>query len=392
VKKGWEVKTIAQIANHSLGKMLDKNKNKGTLKPYLRNLNVRWFGFDLNDVLKMKFEEHEIDRYSAVRGDVLVCEGGYPGRAAIWESDEPILFQKAIHRVRFHEPERAKWFVYYLYYCDVSGELKNYFSGSGIQHFTGQALSRFSIPLPPLEEQKQIVAILDDAFEGLDRARANVEANLGDASLLLLALCSQQIATLFDEPHKPVSQVAEHVLGKMLDKHKNKGTLREYLRNLNVRWFNIDTSDLLEMRIEDKELERYSVKKGDLLVCEGGYPGRAAIWDGDQRISFQKALHRVRFKHQAHAALLMYVLFVEDASGRLKRHFSGTGIQHFTRQALAQFTMPYPSGDRAFSIVEKMDLMRVMSSDLGAQCEAKLTDLANLRQSLLQKAFAGELT
>ena len=125
--QGWGVKRIEEIAAHSLGKMLDKAKNKGEFKQYLRNLNVRWFAFDLSDVLEMRFLPEEAAKYTVVRGDVLVCEGGYPGRAAIWNEDYPIHFQKALHRVRFHEPEHNKWFGYYLLAQDQSGDLKQHF-------------------------------------------------------------------------------------------------------------------------------------------------------------------------------------------------------------------------------------------------------------------------
>lgn len=159
--KGWVEKKVSEIAKHSLGKMLDKAKNKGELKPYLRNLNVRWFTFDLSDVLEMRFLPEEEPKYTAVKGDVLICEGGYPGRAAIWENDEPVYFQKALHRVRFHEPEHNKWFVYYLYAQDQSGELKQHFNGAGIQHFTGEGLAKFVVPLPPLPELRKAVAKFD---------------------------------------------------------------------------------------------------------------------------------------------------------------------------------------------------------------------------------------
>jgi len=95
MKKGWQTKKVSDIAKHSLGKMLDKAKNKGEPQPYLRNLNVRWFDFDLSDVLEMPFLPTEVEKYTAVKGDVLICEGGYPGRAAIWEKDEPIYFCSA---------------------------------------------------------------------------------------------------------------------------------------------------------------------------------------------------------------------------------------------------------------------------------------------------------
>ena len=157
---GWTASRIADIAKHSLGKMLDKAKNRGDLKPYLRNLNVRWFDFDLSDVQEMKFTPEESGKYTAIKGDVLICEGGYPGRCAIWEDDEPIYFQKALHRVRFHNPLHNKWFVNYLYLLDKTCNLKNHFSGTGIQHFTGEALAKFTLPIPP---DQQIQKLLDMA-------------------------------------------------------------------------------------------------------------------------------------------------------------------------------------------------------------------------------------
>ncbi len=155
---GWQNRQVVDIAKHSLGKMLDKNKNKGELRPYLRNLNVRWFGFDLSDLLQMRFLKEEEAKYTAIKGDVLICEGGYPGRAAIWGEDYPIHFQKALHRVRFHEPEHNQWFLYYLYSQDKCGSLRKHFSGTGIQHFTGEVLARFQVPIPPLNVIRDLVA------------------------------------------------------------------------------------------------------------------------------------------------------------------------------------------------------------------------------------------
>ena len=110
----WPTKKISEISTHSLGKMLDKAKNKGDMRPYLRNLNVRWFEFDLSDVQEMPFLPGEKHKYSIESGDLVICEGGYPGRAAIWNEDDAIYFQKALHRVRFHEPFHARWCLYYL--------------------------------------------------------------------------------------------------------------------------------------------------------------------------------------------------------------------------------------------------------------------------------------
>jgi type I restriction enzyme S subunit len=189
--EGWVVKKISEVAKHSLGKMLDKAKNKGVLQPYLRNLNVRWFTFDIFDLLQMPFLPEESVKYTAVKGDILICEGGYPGRAAIWTEDYPIYFQKALHRVRFNEPELNKWFLYYLYAQDKSGKLKQHFSGTGIQHFTGEVLSRFKLPLPPLSELRRAVAKFEELFAETQRLETINQRKLAALDALKKSLLHQ---------------------------------------------------------------------------------------------------------------------------------------------------------------------------------------------------------
>ena len=189
--KGWVVKTVAEIARHSLGKMLDKAKNKGVPRPYLRNLNVRWFSFDLSDLREMPFLAEESAKYSAAKGDVLICEGGYPGRGAIWNEDYSIHFQKALHRVRCHEPEHSKWLLYYLYAQDISGELKQHFSGAGIQHLTGKSLAQFELPLPPLPELRQSVTMFDTLFVATQRLESIYKRKVAALKALKRSLLHQ---------------------------------------------------------------------------------------------------------------------------------------------------------------------------------------------------------
>lgn len=173
--KGWAWARISDIASHRLGKMLDAAKNKGDKYPYLRNLNVQWMRFNLDDVKKMRFEKEEIQEYELKVGDLLVCEGGEPGRCAIWSGEmELMLFQKAIHRVRPFggiEP----WFLLYNLYADAqSGQLASQFTGATIKHFTGQELARYVFGLPPLSEQRRILKRLKELFNVVDDLETNL--------------------------------------------------------------------------------------------------------------------------------------------------------------------------------------------------------------------------
>ncbi len=190
--EGWVWATVECVAEHRLGKMLDQVKNKGTLRPYLRNLNVRWFGFDLSDVQLMRVTDDELGNVSIKFGDLVVCEGGEPGRAAVWErTDETMVIQKALHRVRPFRGVVSHYLAYRLATDALSGSLEAYFTGSTIKHFTGQALRAYAFPLPPGSEQHRIVAEVERRLSVVGELEKQVEAALRRAERLRQAILSK---------------------------------------------------------------------------------------------------------------------------------------------------------------------------------------------------------
>jgi type I restriction enzyme S subunit len=261
-----------------------------------------------------------------------------------------------------------------------------------LPHLYQRDITEFPVMLPPLSEQHRIVAILDKAFDGIATAKANAEKNLQNAR----ALFESHLQSVFSQRGegweiKKIREIAKHSLGKMLDKAKNKGEMQPYLRNINVRWFSFELSDLLQMPFLSEESEKYTAVKGDVLICEGGYPGRAAIWEEDYPTYFQKALHRVRFNELEHNKWFLYYLYAQDKSGTLKRHFSGTGIQHFTGQVLAQFEIPLPPLSELRRIVAKFEELSTETQRLESLYQRKLAALDELKKSLLDRAFSGAL-
>ena len=173
----WSWVNVGSVASTRLGKMLDKGKNKGTPRRYLRNINVRWFDFDLSDVLRMRFEDSELAVFALKSGDVMICEGGEPGRAAVWDGrEDDIYFQKAIHRVRFWNFVDSEFFVKALRASADDGRLTEYFTGTGIKHFTGKGLSAYLFPLPPRAEQHRIMAKVNELMAICDRLESGLVA------------------------------------------------------------------------------------------------------------------------------------------------------------------------------------------------------------------------
>jgi type I restriction enzyme S subunit len=169
----WTILELEALAFESiLGKMLDKQKNIGIERPYLGNINVRWGQFDLDNLKSMKIEETEVDRYSVKDGDLVICEGGEPGRCAVWQSKETTVFiQKALHRVRFTESYNSIFAFYYLVYSTPLERVVKNFTGTTIKHLTGAGLNKIQFPICSLEEQIEIVTVLeaiDSEIENLD--------------------------------------------------------------------------------------------------------------------------------------------------------------------------------------------------------------------------------
>lgn len=163
---GWEEATLGEVAEIKLGKMLDSKKHTtGKLLPYLNNLAVRWNEVDTSNLPKMYFDDDELDRFGLMAGDVVVCEGGEPGRSAVWDGRLPDLkFQKAVHRVRFNVPFEPRLLVLYLESIAGTPQLENLFTGGGIKHLTQDVFARLKIPFACYAEQQRISA----CFASLD--------------------------------------------------------------------------------------------------------------------------------------------------------------------------------------------------------------------------------
>src|SRR4051794_27414584 len=118
----------------------------------------------------------------------------------------------------------------------------------------------------------------------------------------------------------------------MLDKAKNSGRPYRYLRNTNVHWFDVRMDELKDLRIEETEVEKYLLRDGDVIICEGGHGiGRTAVWRRPEAdILFQKALHRVRPGPALKSEFFAYCVCVYFHTGVLQTYFTGVGIPHFT--------------------------------------------------------------
>lgn len=195
VPEGWARKSLGEVADCRLGKMLDQNKNKGDLMPYLANVNVRWGAIDLDDLRQMRFEDDELDTFGLRYGDIVMCEGGEPGRCALWKEQLPsMMIQKAIHRIRAYPEVRYSFLYQCLRHKGQSGQLAPLFTGATIKHLPGEKLAIVQVDIPPVPlmtlfaEQVEVLEKQITLLEGANRRASQAR------DLLLPRLISGEIA------------------------------------------------------------------------------------------------------------------------------------------------------------------------------------------------------
>lgn len=203
----WKWDYIKNISAHILGKMLDAAKNKGEPTLYLRNVSVRWFEFDLDTLTEIKATKDDKIKFDLRDGDLFVCEGGEPGRAAVWNKGKNnYIFQKAIHRIRLIEFVNPYWVLYNLKVDADAGNLETLFTGTGIKHLTLKSLSKYPVAIPPIGEQKEIVRIVEQLFAFADKievryTKAKAMMDKLPQSILAKAFRGELVAQdLNDEP------------------------------------------------------------------------------------------------------------------------------------------------------------------------------------------------
>jgi type I restriction enzyme S subunit len=233
--------------------------------------------------------------------------------------------------------------------------------GSTFMELSSGALANMHVALPPLPVQRRIADFLDDQVAIFDSAIALRKRQvdlLGEHEIASMAEAlmggsrdgSGQQTGLPWLPRIPSSWRLGPVygfynvrLGKMLNPERASGEHpRPYLRNANVHWFEISTDDLAVMSFDPAERERYRVRSGDLLVCEGGAGvAEAAVWRGEvEECYYQKSLHRVRATAHLPVEWLMFWLRVAKASGVFESEGNLATIPHLTGEQLRESKIP----------------------------------------------------
>ena len=325
-------------------------------------------------------------------GTILVAMYGSIGKLGI--AGRPMATNQAIATAQPRDVIDSKFLFYYL----LSQRQSLDAAGKGAtQRNISQAILRpWPIRFPDnRDEQRRVVAVLEDHLSRVDAGDSSLAAARRGLDVTQMAWLSAIRRGLRDEPQMTIGRVADTTLGKMLDAKRQVGQPTPYLRNINVRWGSFDLANVKSTALTERDIERYDVRSGDLMVCEGGEPGRCAVWRHPlPGLAFQKALHRIRIKTDADVLPEFLALMLTEAiqSGRCDRLFTGTTIKHLPQEKLRLIEVPVPERAKQQAILRASLEFAAQRDRLAAAADRAAARSRALRRSLLADAFSGRLT
>ena len=160
IPDNWCWVRLGTLFQHNTGKALNASNSNGTKMQYITTSNLYWDRFEIEKLKEMSFTDTETEKCTVVKGDLLVCEGGDVGRAAIWPYNFPMRIQNHIHRLRPYININIRFFYYIFYLYKHIGLIGG--KGIGIKGLSSNALHQIFLPIPPIEEQKRIVLSIEN--------------------------------------------------------------------------------------------------------------------------------------------------------------------------------------------------------------------------------------
>lgn len=390
MRKGWETKKMKEICELINGRAYKQQEllNKGKYRVLrVGNFftNKDWYYSDL---------ELPKDKYCD-KGDLLYAWSASFG-PRIW-NEEKVIYHYHIWKVIPNEEYVTKEFLFKLLEWDVEKIKKDHGTGTTMIHVGKGSMEERELPVPPLEEQKRIVEILDEAFAAIDKAKANVEKNLQNAKELF----EGYLHNVFNYESKDyekvtLSELASDITdGDHLPPPKaSSGIPFITISNINKKTNRIDFSDTFKVPKEyfQRIKNNRKPRKGDVLYTVTGSFGIPVIIDFDKEFCFQRHIGLIRPKKEISCKWLYYWILSPQSFKQASESATGTAQKTVSLKSLRSFLLPKISLKEQELTVKTLDTLHAETEKLKSIYEQKLNDLEELKKSIFRKSFTGELT
>lgn len=397
--EGWRWVRLGDLGKFEYGYTASAT-TKDTGVKFLRitdideNGNIKW-----EQVPFCEISKKELEKYALKKEDLLFARiGATTGKATYIPKDTKAVFASYLIRLKIMRSDVFPKFVFYFaqtpyYWANIKEEMGDKLR-KGIN---AKELSRILVPLPPLEEQKRIVAKLDEISKRLDEAKKLAREAKEEAENLMASALHEVFSKAKEKGWEWVrlDKLFTIQQGASLSPKRREGkNPLPFLRTKNVRWGYVDVSELDYMDFTPAEVEKLKLKPGDLLVLEGGEIGRTAIWRGElETCLYQNHIHRLRRRNTN--VLPEFYMYWMQAAYKVFNSYSKEGVRtaipNLSKSRLAAFKVPFPPLEEQKRIVTYLDSISERAQRLVKLYEERERELEQLFPAILDRAFRGEV-
>ncbi len=410
IPESWVWVRLGELFQHNTGKALNSADKSGTPLEYITTSNVYWNRFDLGKLKTMCFTDAEVEKCTVQKGDLLVLEGGDIGRAAIWNYDFPMRIQNHIHRLRPYGEVCIEYFYHVFYYLKSVGSING--KGIGIKGLSANVLHSLLIPLPPLAEQKRIVAKIEELLPLIDRyekAWSKLEdfnkRFPGDMqkSLLQMAIQGKLVDQRPEEgtgeelyrqiqsekqrliksgkikKEKPLPEITPDeipfdipdswkwvrlgaVLDKLVDgthrtpKYTTSGVPFVSVRNMSSGVLSLSDTKFISEEEHSELVKRCNPQRGDILLSKVGTTGVPAKVETDEQFSLFVSVALLKFNKALLDIDFLYLTILSPSfQKQCEEHTRGVGNKNWVIVDIANTIFPLPPLAEQKRIVAKLE-------------------------------------
>jgi len=379
MKKDWKIKQLKEVCDFQNGFAFKSKTFRDNGIPVLRISNIQKDKIDLNKIVYINTSDYQEDlsKYIVGKHDLLIAMSGATTGKIGFNQTNTIFYLN--QRVGKFKPKKDLFISYLYYYLSTKVEESLKISaGSAQPNLSTQQIKSFKIPIPPLNEQKRIVAKLDKCFEAIHIARANVEKNLQNAKDLF----QSQLNQIFSHKgegwvEKNLGSVCENFDSKRIPITKSKRVHGE------IPYYGASgIVDYISEFIFDEDLLLVSEDGANLLART--YPIAFSV---SGKIWVNNHAHVLKFEDINEQYFIEYFL----NSIKLNDYVSGMAQPKLNQKKLNSILVPYPSVEVQRDTVDYLNKLYSQVQSLESNYKQELDALDELKKSILQKAFNGEL-
>lgn len=354
--------------------------------------------------ITMELHEELHKRLAPQINDILLAKNGTTGVAAIVDTEKIFDIYVTLAILRINSNIAVPKYVLHLINSPICKiQFDEHLTGIGVPNLHLRDIKVTQIPFPPLAEQQRIVDRIERLFSKLDEVKEKVQ-NVIDgfenrkSAILHKAFNGELSAKWRKENHidrelwesKSIADLFTHTTGKALKKDNKEGILHKYITTSNLYWGMFDFTEVRKMYFTDREIDKCTAKKGDLLICNGGDVGRAAIWDYDYDICLQNHISKLRKKQDnLEVRFFFYYFMLSKLKGNINS--KGIGISSLSAKDLLAMSVKLPTLQEQIEIVRILDNILLKQQQAKEKAEDVLERIELIKKSILARAFRGEL-